>query len=94
MLRLHGNIRQRFPQWLSNPFLAFSTVSSGIDERARVVVLAGATAIGKTELSLQLAERINGEIISADSVQVCVSLLCAPSSPQFPFPIYTHVPYC
>eukprot|EP00055_Hartaetosiga_balthica_P011389 m.51646 g.51646 ORF g.51646 m.51646 type:complete len:481 (+) comp7573_c0_seq4:45-1487(+) len=70
MLRLHGNIRQRFPQWLSNPFLAFSTVSSGIDERARVVVLAGATAIGKTELSLQLAERINGEIISADSVQV------------------------
>lgn len=32
-----------------------------------LVVLLGPTAVGKTALSLQLAERFNGEIVSADS---------------------------
>ena len=32
-----------------------------------LVILIGPTAVGKTELSLQLAERLNGEIVSADS---------------------------
>jgi len=32
-----------------------------------LIILIGPTAVGKTELSLQLAERLNGEIISADS---------------------------
>ena len=32
-----------------------------------LLVLIGPTAVGKTELSLQLAERLNGEIVSADS---------------------------
>lgn len=35
-----------------------------------VVVVVGPTAIGKTALSLQLAEQFNCEIISADSMQV------------------------
>lgn len=35
-----------------------------------VLILTGPTAVGKTELSLQLAEDLNGEIISADSVQL------------------------
>ena len=35
-----------------------------------MVVLTGPTAAGKTDLSLNLAERIGGEIISADSMQV------------------------
>ncbi|MBQ8413563.1 MAG: tRNA (adenosine(37)-N6)-dimethylallyltransferase MiaA [Lachnospiraceae bacterium] len=35
-----------------------------------LIVLTGPTAVGKTELSIELAQRINGEIISADSVQV------------------------
>jgi tRNA dimethylallyltransferase len=34
-----------------------------------LVVLAGATAVGKTELSLALAERLDTEILSADSRQ-------------------------
>ena len=33
----------------------------------RVIVIVGPTAVGKTELSLRLAERIDGEIISMDS---------------------------
>lgn len=35
-----------------------------------LVILAGPTAVGKTELSIRLAKRINGTIISADSMQV------------------------
>ena len=35
-----------------------------------LVVLTGPTAVGKTKLSIQLAEAIGGEIISADSMQV------------------------
>ena len=33
-------------------------------------ILAGPTAIGKTEISIKLAQRLNGEIISADSMQI------------------------
>jgi tRNA dimethylallyltransferase len=32
-----------------------------------LIVIVGPTAVGKTELAIQLAERLNGEIISADS---------------------------
>lgn len=35
-----------------------------------LVVLTGPTAVGKTALSIGLAKRINGEIVSADSIQV------------------------
>lgn len=34
------------------------------------VLLAGPTAVGKTEVALLLAEKLNGEIISVDSMQV------------------------
>lgn len=36
----------------------------------RVIVIAGPTASGKTNLSIELAKRLNGEIISADSMQI------------------------
>ncbi|HEU5124638.1 MAG TPA: tRNA (adenosine(37)-N6)-dimethylallyltransferase MiaA [Verrucomicrobiae bacterium] len=36
----------------------------------RPVFLAGPTAVGKSEIALQLAEKIGGEIISVDSMQV------------------------
>src|ERR1051325_463726 len=32
-----------------------------------LVLIVGPTAVGKTELAIQLAERLNGEIVSADS---------------------------
>jgi len=35
-----------------------------------LVVLTGPTAVGKTELSLELAQKIDAEIISADSMQI------------------------
>jgi len=39
-------------------------------EKKSLVVLTGPTAVGKTELSIGLAKQINGEIISADSMQI------------------------
>lgn len=35
-----------------------------------IVIIAGPTASGKTEISIELAKRINGEIVSADSMQI------------------------
>ncbi len=40
----------------------------------KLIVLTGPTAVGKTELSIKLANKINGEIISADSIQVYKNL--------------------
>ncbi|CAL8468281.1 g7821 [Coccomyxa elongata] len=42
--------------------------------KPQVIVLTGPTAVGKTNASLALAEKIGGEIISADSVQVYTGL--------------------
>ena len=39
-------------------------------EKKPLIVLTGPTAVGKTSLSIKLAKSINGEIISADSMQV------------------------
>ena len=39
-------------------------------EKQPMVILTGPTAVGKTNLSIELAKRINGAIISADSMQV------------------------
>lgn len=38
--------------------------------KEKVLVLAGPTAVGKTELSIRLAQALNGEIISTDSMQI------------------------
>lgn len=35
-----------------------------------VIVITGPTAVGKTKLSVELAKKINGEVINADSTQV------------------------
>lgn len=38
--------------------------------KKKLVILAGPTGVGKTELSIKLAHRIGGEIVSSDSMQV------------------------
>jgi tRNA dimethylallyltransferase len=40
------------------------------DSKPRLIILAGPTAVGKTELALQLASAAGGEIMSADAMQV------------------------
>ncbi|XP_019193471.1 PREDICTED: tRNA dimethylallyltransferase 9 [Ipomoea nil] len=39
-------------------------------KKEKVIVISGPTGAGKSKLALELAKRLNGEIISADSVQV------------------------
>lgn len=39
-------------------------------DKKPLIILTGPTAVGKTALSIHLAKKINGEIISADSMQV------------------------
>lgn len=41
-----------------------------METRKPLIVLTGPTAVGKTKLSISLAKALNGEIISADSMQV------------------------
>ncbi|XP_022717206.1 tRNA dimethylallyltransferase 9 isoform X2 [Durio zibethinus] len=40
------------------------------EKKEKVIVISGPTGAGKSRLALELAKRLNGEIISADSVQV------------------------
>ncbi|OMO74845.1 tRNA isopentenyltransferase [Corchorus capsularis] len=49
------------------------TTSSSVSvskKKEKVIVISGPTGAGKSRLALELAKRLNGEIISADSVQV------------------------
>ena len=39
-----------------------------------IIVITGPTAVGKTKLSVEIAKRLNGEIINADSTQVYKNL--------------------
>ena len=41
-----------------------------MDKKQKVIVICGPTASGKTALSIELAKKINGQIISADSMQI------------------------
>ncbi len=41
-----------------------------MNDKKPLIILTGPTAVGKTDLSLLLAKKVNGEIISADSMQV------------------------
>jgi tRNA dimethylallyltransferase len=43
---------------------------SDITNKPKVIIIAGPTASGKTEISIELAEKFRGEIVSADSVQI------------------------
>ena len=41
-----------------------------MESKQKLLILTGPTAVGKTDLSIKLAKKIGGEIISADSMQV------------------------
>jgi tRNA dimethylallyltransferase len=46
------------------------TLSAAADGKPRLIVVAGPTGTGKSELALDLAERLHGEIVNADSMQL------------------------
>lgn len=51
-----------------------SSPSSGTMKKGKVIIILGPTASGKTSLSIELAKKFNGEIVSADSRQVYLGL--------------------
>ncbi|MGN0606106.1 MAG: tRNA (adenosine(37)-N6)-dimethylallyltransferase MiaA [Oscillospiraceae bacterium] len=50
-------------------------------EKLPVIVVAGPTASGKTALGIEIAKRVNGEIISADSMQIYKGMDIATAKP-------------
>ena len=50
--------------------LANKQCKGGGANTPKVIIVTGPTAVGKTNVSLELAEALGGEIISADSVQI------------------------
>lgn len=69
-----------------------------MDGAARAVLITGPTASGKSALALDLAERIGGTVINADSMQVYreLRILTARPTPEdearAPHLLYGHVP--
>jgi len=53
-----------------------------VDHNPLAILLLGPTGSGKTALSLALAERFNGEIISCDSVAVYRGMDCGTAKPS------------
>ena len=52
----------------------------------KLIVIVGPTAVGKTALSLELAKKFNGEIVSGDSMQIYRQLPWSLSSPTISNP--------
>ena len=50
--------------------------------KIKTVFVAGATASGKTELAIKLAKRFDGEIVSADSMQIYKGIHIASAAPD------------
>lgn len=52
-----------------------------MSEKKKVICVLGPTASGKTELGIKIAEKINGEIICADSMQIYKGMSIASAAP-------------
>ncbi len=51
-----------------------------MDLKSKIILISGPTASGKSKFSIQLAKKIKGEIINADSMQIYKELkilICA-----------------
>ena len=48
----------------------------------KVIVIAGATASGKTSLSIKIAQKYDGEVVSADSMQIYKGMNIATAKPS------------
>ncbi len=52
-----------------------------MQKKEKVIIICGPTASGKTGLSIELAKRINGEIISCDSMQIYKDMTIGTAKP-------------
>ncbi|KAG6546366.1 hypothetical protein Mapa_012407 [Marchantia paleacea] len=52
------------------PMIRATAAENSNSSKGRVIVITGPTAVGKSSAAISLAQRLDGEIISADSVQI------------------------
>ncbi len=53
-----------------------------MDLKSKIILISGPTASGKSKFAIQLAKKINGEVINADSMQVFKELKILTARPQ------------
>ena len=53
-----------------------------MDLKSKIILIAGATASGKSEFAIQLAKKTKGEIVNADSMQVYKQLQILTARPN------------
>jgi tRNA dimethylallyltransferase len=54
-----------------------------MDLKSKIILISGPTASGKSNFSIKLAKKINGEIINADSMQVYKELKILSARPKY-----------
>ncbi|KAF7836663.1 tRNA dimethylallyltransferase 9 isoform X1 [Senna tora] len=70
-------------RWRRHLISAFGAAEATKKEaKEKVIVISGPTGAGKSRLALQLAKRLNGEIVSADSIQVYQGLDVGSAKPS------------
>ena len=70
-----SEIAQALSTRLLSPMLRPFSSAAPLQSLQRVLVLSGPTATGKSAIAVEIARRLGGEIVSADSVQLYVLLL-------------------
>ena len=53
-----------------------------MDLKSKIILISGPTASGKSKFAVQLAKKINGEVINADSMQIFKELKILTARPQ------------
>ena len=53
-----------------------------MDIRSKIILISGPTASGKSNFALNVAKKINGEIVNADSMQVYKQLSILTARPK------------
>ena len=53
-----------------------------MDLKSKIILISGPTASGKSKFAIQLAKKINGEVINADSMQIFKELKILTASPK------------
>ena len=52
-----------------------------MEQRKKLILLAGPTCSGKSQLAIKIAQHLNGEIINADSMQIYKEICILNSAP-------------
>lgn len=66
---------------LKNSLVGCDNLENNLENKIPLIVVCGPTASGKTGLGIQLAKKYNGEVVSADSMQIYKGMDIATAKP-------------